>query len=144
MTEQRKDNEVVEVSVGYAAGDTGMGVAYAAIHGRRGIVLERAPFSVRRLPALADREAGYAALLAAADRVGRRYAGPVRFTIDDEALVGDLNERRPLPAPLTMPYVALRCRLNRFRFAEVVRGSTGETSDLSARAIAEVSLNVAA
>jgi hypothetical protein len=144
MREKQKSGEIVDVIVGYAANERGAGVAYAAIHGRRSVVLVRAPFSVRRYGTLQGREVGYAALQAIAEPVRERYGGTVRFTVSDEALAADLNERRPLPTPLTMPYVTLRCRLNRFRSADVVHATTGETSDLGARALAEVSLNVAA
>jgi hypothetical protein len=144
MSEQKKPHRVVEISVGYGVDDAGRGVAYATIPGRGAASPLRVPFSVRRFRSLLGREVAYAALLAVAKPVRERIAGPVRFLIDDEALVRDLSERRPLPTALTMPYVALRCRLNRFATAHVVHAATSEIGDLRARALAEVSLHVAA
>jgi hypothetical protein len=144
MRHERESDEVVQVSVGYGADEAGSGVAYAAIHGRSAAPPLRVSFSVRRFRSLGGREVAYAALLAVAAPVRERVAGPVRFLIDDAELVTDLNERRPVPLALTMPYVALRCRLNRFRAAEVAQAATSEIGDLSARALAEVSLHVAA
>lgn len=144
MSYKRESEDVIQVSVGYGADEAGSGVAYAMIHGRRAGPPLRVPFSVRRYRSLSGREVAYAALLAVAEPVRERVTGPVRFLIDDRALVTDLSERRPVPLALTMPYVALRCRLNRFRAAEVTQAATSEIGDLSARALAEVSLHVAA
>jgi hypothetical protein len=144
MNHERKSEEAIQVVVGYGADQRGVGVAYAAIHGRRASSHLRVSFSVRRSRSLQGREVAYAALLAVAERIREHVAGPVRFIIGDDALVTDLSERRTLPAALTMPYVSLRCRLNRFRAAEVALATTSEIGDLTARALAEVSLHVAA
>jgi hypothetical protein len=141
---QQSGGTVIEVNVGYAADEAGNGVAYAAIGAAAGPRLVRVPFRVRRHHALKGREVGYVALREVAESLlsaGNRH---VRFLVDDETLAADLSERRPVPAALTVPYVALRCRLNRFDGAEVAHAPSGATSDLRARALAEVSLRVAA
>ena len=144
MSEQRNE-KTVGVQVAFAADARGAGVAYAAIDdaGRQTVV--RVAFRAKDASAAAGREIAYAALGAVAERLRPRLAeANVRFYTADEALSADLSERRPLPAALTMPYVALRCRLNRFRSATVRLARSAEIGDLTARAIAEVSLHVAA
>ncbi len=140
---QRPEGQAVDASVGFAANETGSGVAYAAVHEGASVTLQRVPFRVKPHRGVARREVGYAALAAVARRLSERYAA-VRFTIDDASLATDLSERRTVPPTLTIPYVALRCRLNRFDAATVVFAPSAETSDLSARALAEASLRVAA
>ena len=140
---QRPDGPAIDASVGFAANQTGSGVAYAAVHDGEAVTLQRVPFRVKAHRGLSRREIGYAALAALARRLSERYAA-VRFAIDDAALATDLSERRNVPPTLTIPYVALRCGLNRFDAATVVFAPSAETSDLSARALAEASLRVAA
>jgi len=133
----------VEVNVGFAAGNGGDGVAYAALRepdGAESIV--RVGFRCRPLAALRGRDIAYHALSALAAELLRRDVRDAVFRIDDPELPVDLSERRALPAALTIPYVALRCTLNRFRSATVVSGEPAR--DLAARARAEVSLNFAA
>jgi len=145
MARKRQSEEDPAVaSVGYAADDRGVGIAYVSLAGLVNAKPLRVPFTVRRHRALRGREVGYAALAAVAERLLQSHDGPVRLVVDDEALVADLNERRPLPGALTIPYVALRCRLNRFAAAAIVRASSRAIADLRARALAEVSLHVAA
>jgi len=132
------------VRVGYATDESGHGVAYAAVHGANGPTLERISFTVRRQDALRRREAGYAALDALARQILANGEQAVRLEVDDETLVTDLTERRTLPQALTLPYVALRCSLNRFAAADVVQAPSAETADLKARALAEASLLIAA
>ena len=134
----------LRATVGYAANSGGDGVAYVALHGSGPVAAERVAFKVRRHPALRGREVGYVALREVALKLLGDDRRSVRFIVDDESLAVDLNERRALPGALAMPYVALRCVLNRFSAAEVVHGPSNETGDLRARALAEVSLRVAA
>ena len=141
---RQKGGELVDVVVGFAADKSGVGVAYAALqrNGRERVL--RVAFGVRPAAALEGREVGYAALRAVAEALRADYAGPVRFVVADDSLVADLRDRRPLPNALTMPYVALRCALNRFEIASFVRGRSAQIDDLTARANAEASLHIAA
>jgi len=134
----------VEVSVGFAADAGGSGLAYAAMHAGERKALLRVPFQVRRSASGQGREVGYGALRAVAAAVRERHAEAVTFVVADESLTVDLDERRVLPTSLTIPYVALRCALNRFVSAAVRCERSAEVGDLAARALAEVSLNVAA
>ena len=140
----QRNEDPVQVAVGFADDGCGSGVAYATVKGTgRGSPL-RVGFAVERAATGQGREVGYAALRAVAAAIRERTAGAVLFLVADEALAMDLNERRPLPGVLTMPYVALRCALNRFDDASVAYSRGAEISDLSARAQAEVFLHVAA
>jgi len=143
MSKQRSAQEVVEIGVGFAA-EGSAGVAYAAIHGGPTLHPIRVPFAVRRIAGLDGRDVAYAALRAVARTIRERIDGPVRFALSDASLVADVAERRMLPVALTMPYVALRCQLNRFPSADVRFSASPEIVDLAARATAEASLHVAA
>ncbi|MBV8151368.1 MAG: hypothetical protein JOY59_07410 [Candidatus Eremiobacteraeota bacterium] len=129
-----------DVAIAFAANPRGDGVAYVTIEGEEAPL--RIGFRIERFPALRGREIGYGALTAAADAVHARGLENVRLRVGDEPIVEDLAERRELPAALTLPYVRLRCALNRFRRAEVVAGRIDE--GLCARARAEVELAIAA
>jgi hypothetical protein len=141
---RKQSMAMAEASVGFAADAAGAGLAYAVLKADAESAVLRVPFKARRSAALQGREIGYAALRAVADAVRRRHDGEVRFLVNDESLIADLGERRALPGALTMPYVALRCSLNRFAKAELILARTPEIGDLTARATAEVSLHVAA
>ncbi|HEV3152192.1 MAG TPA: hypothetical protein VGZ02_00150 [Candidatus Baltobacteraceae bacterium] len=129
----------VGVAVGFAADDSGNGVAYARAEGQRTL---RVPFTVKRYAALLGREVGYAALCEVARVLHRRGFERIEFAIDDASLLSDLAERREVPAPLTLAYVRLRCALNQLREYRI-RPAPGE-SDLTARARSDVALHVAA
>jgi hypothetical protein len=139
----RKRGGVIEATVGYAADGRGSGVAYAAVTqpGRGGPAVMRVPFRVRRFPALLEREIGYAALAALAEALLDRGVRRVRLGVNDPELVADLSERRPVPVPLSLPYVRLGCVLNQFAEHEVV---LEPDRDLDARARAETALGHAA
>ncbi len=148
MSQQRERREPVLVTVGFAAEADGTGIAYAALHrspdsGGRGSLV-RVGFTCRPLPSLRGRDLAYAALEAVAGVLLERGIRSVEFAVDDETLPVDLAERRSLPSALIVPYVALRCRLNRFGLVRVSAARDGVARDLSARARAEVSLHVAA
>jgi hypothetical protein len=148
MSQQRGNREPVLVVLGFAAGIDGRGVAYATLcrsfeSSRRESSI-RLVFTCRPLPALAGRDVAYAALDAIAAALLERDVRDVEIAIDDSLLPIDLAERRSVPSPLIVPYVALRCRLNRFRRVRVTAAKDGLARDLSARARAEVSLHVAA
>lgn len=139
------DVSVLTITVGFAVGQRGDGVAYASVSeadGREGSLV-RVGFRCRPLPALRGRDVAYAALDAIATTILRRSSAVV-FRIDDAAIVADRTEHRPVPAALTIPYVRLGCTLNRFRAATLVAAADRATRDLTARARAEASLEVAA
>ena len=140
---QRAADKAIETSVGFAVNEGGAGVAYAAVHVGATTTLERVAFELKSRTN-GRRAAGYAALAALAQRLLAGGYMSVRFAIEDDSLAADLSERRSVPQALALPYVALRCGLNRFDSAEVVYAPWAETSDLSARALAEASLRVAA
>ncbi|GAC1306101.1 MAG: hypothetical protein NVS2B3_08000 [Vulcanimicrobiaceae bacterium] len=104
----------------------------------------RATFRCRPLSALGGRDVAYAALEALARVLLERDRRSVELRLDDVALVEDLGARRPVPQALTMPYVRLRCTLNRFREAKVVMAADRTTRDLTARARAEALFDIAA
>ena len=148
MSRQQEKNELARVTVGFAADANGAGVAYAALHrsaegGGRGSLV-RVGFACRPLPSLRGRDVAYAALAAVAAALLERGIRRVEIALDDETLPLDLAERRSLPGALIVPYVALRCRLNRFRLVKVTAARDGVARDLTARARAEVSLHIAA
>ena len=140
MRKQKKT--AIAASIGCAADLRGEGVAYARLRSATGSRLLRMPFQVQRYPGLDEREIGYAALTAIAAALRERGIARVRFEVDDEYLVRDVNEHRDVPAPLVLPYVRLGCALNRFdEHALVLAGDDG---DLRARARAEVAMHLAA
>jgi hypothetical protein len=65
----------------------------------------------------------------------------VSFGLTDPDLIADCNEHRDVPPPLVLPYVRLRCALN--RFAGYALQATSDP-DLEARARAELVLHTAA
>lgn len=144
MSRASGKSQPIVVTVGFAAGNGGDGVAYAALRAVNGLEsIVRVGFRCRPLAALRGRDVAYAALSAVAEDLLRRDLRDVALRIDDTELPLDLSARRALPAALTVPYVVLRCKLNRFRVATVACAH-GASRDCTARARAEVSLNVAA
>jgi hypothetical protein len=132
----------VEAETGFAADTHGNGVAYARVMlGSTPRVL-RVPFSVKRYPALCDREVGYAALTALAAALQKRGIPSARFRTDDARLADDLREHREVPGPLALAYVRLRCALNQFKEYDVA--ALPAECDLTARAKGEVAMHVAA
>lgn len=139
-------DSIVTATLGFAAGSSGEGVAYAALCGA-GVTegyLVRVAFRCRPLPALCGRDVAYAALEAVARRLRSRGFASLAFEVDDEPLARDVLDHRPVPTALTIPYVRLRCALNRFADATIVLASDRTTRDLGSRARAEVVLDVAA
>ncbi|HTX57415.1 MAG TPA: hypothetical protein VMD47_10000 [Candidatus Acidoferrales bacterium] len=132
---------MVQVQLGYAAGRLGEGIAYARLTSRAGERLVRVAFRTQRFEALEGREIGYAALTAVATMLGERGLERASFSLTDTELVADCNDRRDVPPPLVLPYVRLRCALNRFREYEL---RAGGDPDLEARARAELVLHTAA
>jgi hypothetical protein len=139
------------VEVGFAVAPTGDGVAYLAPRARRpsqgGGALAapvRLTFRCVPLPGLRGRDVAYAAVSAAVEHLIARGVGAAEIAISDGTLVADLRERRSVPPGLAMPYVALRCKLNRLAHASVVIADGSGIAELSARAAAEAALHVAA
>jgi hypothetical protein len=130
------------VAAGFAADASGNGIAYVRLGETAARVL-RIPFTVKRFPALLDREIGYAALTAVCGALRRRGVERVRLLLDDARLVCDLREHRDVPPALTLAYVRVRCSLNQFREYEIGDPATDQ-SDLTARARSEVAMHVAA
>ncbi|HEY1655602.1 MAG TPA: hypothetical protein VGF86_10835 [Candidatus Tumulicola sp.] len=131
----------VDTSLGYAADERGVGVAYARIRSETGEHLLRVPFRVGRISGLQQREAGYAALTAVARALRRRGIGSAAFRLGDASLLADLAAHREVPPPIVLPYVRLRCALNQL---DEFRLELAADDDLMQRARAEVVLNVAA
>jgi hypothetical protein len=143
MSTKRREPQPKIITVGFAERE-GRGVAYAvAGSGGRGSAV-RVGFVCRPLPALVGRDVAYAALAAGADEVLRHGVTRAVFRVDDERLPQDIAERRALPNALVVPYVRLRCALNRFDQASVEQASGDVARDASARARADVWLNLAA
>jgi len=147
MMVKRDAAEPTIVTSGFAVGQRGAGVVYGSItgaDGRRMASLVRVALRCRLLPALGGRDIAYAALDALAKdllSVGRRA---VLVRLDDDALAADLAEHRPVPSALTIPYVRLCCTLNRFHEATIAAVADRTTRDLTARARAEIVLDIAA
>ena len=129
----------VSARIGYAADADGFGVVYARVGAARPRIL-RAEFRIEPRSE-DDRVAGFAAIDAIAPAI-RKATAAVELAIDNGALVDDLSERRELPVSLLLPYVRARCALNAFNECRLV--ASGGANDLAARALAEVSMRVAA
>ncbi len=139
----RATRALARVSVGFASGPDGRVLGYARLAWRGRERTFRLVPPTRSLSALQGRDAAYAAVQAAAVAVRRLGIRDVEFAVDDPDLPVDLRERRTLSASLVLPYVALRCQLNRFESATVL-GPDAFVRDLTTRARAEAYLNAAA
>jgi len=132
---------MVQVQLGYAADREGNGIAYARLTTRAGARLVRVAFRVQRFEGLEGREIGYAALTAVAALLRERGLESVAFALADGELVTDCSAHRDVPPPLVLPYVRLRCALNRFKEYALHHGAD---PDLEGRARAELVLLSAA
>jgi hypothetical protein len=132
---------MVQVQLGYEADRVGNGIAYARLSTRAGERLVRVAFRVQRFDGLSGREIGYAALAAVATLLRERGLERATFLLADAELVADCTSRRDVPPPLVLPYVRLRCALNRFvEYALCAH----DDPDLEGRARAELVLHSAA
>ena len=139
-------------TVGFAADSSGHGIVYAKVWSTQSLVpatkraesFVRAGFRTIARPALRGREVAYAAVETIARELLRAKIDNVELCVLDENLATDLAERRNVPAGLQLPYIALRCTLNRFSSFSVVVCDNGTARDLTARARAELSLEHAA
>jgi hypothetical protein len=137
----------IDAHLGYAADRNGRGVAYIRLavqraQDDRGEALVRVPFRAQRFAGLDAREVGYAAMTAVADLLHARGISVASFRIADEQLIDDVNQHRDVPLPLVIPYVRLRCALN--RFTQFSLEASVDAADLIQRARAEVALHEAA
>ena len=147
LNRQRLQPEPVVVTIGFATRTDGKGIAFAALEPKSsesasGYV--RVPFGLKLRPALQGRDVSYAAANAVAEMLLTRGVRNMILRVDDSRLESDLRERASLPAPLTVPYVALRCRLNRFAQARIEVAHDSLCRDLAGRAMAEATLDIAA
>ena len=147
LNRQRVQPEPVVVTIGFAARIDGRGIAFAALeqaeHSAKAAYV-RVPFAVKLRPALQGRDVTYAAANAVAEALLERGVRDVVLRVDDARLENDLRERGSLPAPLTVPYVSLRCRLNRFALARIEVAQDSLIRDLEGRARTEATLDIAA
>lgn len=141
---RNKGPKAAEVRIGYAADERGDGVAYALVGAGAGETLVRAGFRVRRVGGLEGREVAYAALNAVVGALRGRGSRALDIAIADEAVVAEVDGRRPIPPALAMPYVTLRCSLNGLTQSRIRSVDPAKIADLEARARAEVTLHVAA
>ncbi len=107
----------MEVTVGFACGKNGSGIAYARARGRDGEEALRVPFTCSPRPALQGRDVAYAALDATAATLLGRGVQQAKFVVPDRELVADLDGRRsgpraagdPLRDPAVPPQSIPRC-----------------------------------
>ena len=152
MIMQKRIQRKALAIVGYAAGSDGRGLVYAKIwsaaDARTGTPkvepVVRVGFRSPVRPALRGREIAYAAVEAVARELLQAKIDAVELRVADAQLATDLAERRAVPADLQLPYIALRCTLNRFASFSVVACNDGTARDLTARARAEIMLDSAA
>ena len=139
-------NSFATATLAFAATPAGGGIAYVAVReaDARDETLVRVSFRCPPLPALRGRDIAYAATEAVATYLLAHGFRRVVLALDDTSLARDLAEHAPLPVALTMPYVRLRCALNRFAYVDLRAIDDRSTRDLGARARAEVALAVAA
>lgn len=136
-------NGFVRASIGFAADQRGAGVAYVRIAGAGAGHLLRVGFSATRYPGLDGREVSYAALAAVVTTLRRNGIRSVQLEFDEAALRRDIEERRDVPAPLTVPYVRLRCALNALGQYRLAQPAAGD-NDLAVRAQREITMHAAA
>jgi hypothetical protein len=130
----------VEATVGYAADECGKGIAYARLTASGSERLLRLTFRVAARP-LTDRAIGYAALTAVARALARRHHREVTLVLGDADFLEEIAGGRGVADGLVLSYVNLRCALNALAKFRLQSGSTDE---LTQRARAEATLNVAA
>jgi hypothetical protein len=134
---------LTNVAAGFAADAEGNGIAYVRLGENGAGRMLRVPFTVKRYPALLEREVGYAGLKAICASLRRRGVERVSLSLDDSRLASDLREHHEVPTALALAYVRVRCALNQFREYEIAEPETRE-NDLTARARSEVAMHVAA
>ena len=144
MAHAIKTRPAADIALGFAADGRGTGVAYATIATGTSRSTVRLGFRFKPLAALDGKEAGYAAVAAAAAHAKTRGFGRIRVRIADAGLAAELSGVRSVGPALGMAYVKTRCALHAFASARIEAGEAVEVADLQSRAQAEVSLTVAA
>ncbi len=139
MQKTQRIDSAAEALLGYAADARGNGLVYVRVSAAGNRRVLRLPFRVA--PPIDDRAVAYAALTVVARRLRERGYRRVRFLLGDARFVTEVAARSELPETLVLPYVRLRCVLNSLEAAGV---EAGDADELSARARAEVALNLAA
>jgi len=141
---RRFDGRAVHATIAFATGPGGYGIAYARVRRKNRSEILRAPFVCRGSADSDGRDAAYVATIAVLDRLAASGERGLALAIDDPRLVADLAERRTLPGALTLPYVRLRCALNRMHVSDVRPADPAAAADLAARARAESAFPTAA
>jgi hypothetical protein len=151
MIMQKRISRTAVATIGYAADERGHGIAYAKIWSSDDLASRPGAESIVRVgfhapvrPALRGREAAYAAVEAVAAKLVAAKVAVAELRVADVQLAADLAQRRSVPADLQLPYIALRCTLNRLSSFSVVACDDGTARDLTARARAELMLEHAA
>ncbi len=144
MTNIRRARPAADVAVGFAADAQGKGIAYAAISTGSSAGTVRLTFSAPPLAGLDGREQGYAAIAAVAAHLKVRGFVRVRLRVSDARVVSELAGAGSPPKALAMAFVKIRCALHGLGAARLEVADPVAVDDLTARAQAEVSLNVAA
>jgi hypothetical protein len=140
MGSRRGADRAAEATVGYAADEHGNGLAYARVAGPRSRRVLRVGFRVSARP-VTDRATAYAALTAVTRALAKRGVRAVRLVVGDARFAEEVETGHGVAAGLELAYVGLRCALNSLAALGVQPGATDE---LTQRARAEVTLNVAA
>jgi hypothetical protein len=140
MASRKDADRTAQATVGYAADERGNGLAYARLTSVRSRRVLRVGFRVTARP-LTDRAIAYAALTAVTQALSRRGFRNVRFVVGDAQFADEVATGHGVCERLVLSYVALRCALNSLAGFGVRPGATDE---LTQRARAEVTLNVAA
>jgi len=144
MTNSRRTRPAADVAVGYAAGERGNAIAYAAINSGSGTAIVRLAFSALPLKGLDGLEVGYAAMAAVGAHLKARGFVRVRVRLADARVVADLNGGGAPPKALGMAYVRARCALHGLGAVRLELSDAVDVRDLGARAQAEMRLSVAA
>jgi hypothetical protein len=144
MTNSRRFRPAADVALGYAVGDSGNGIVYAAVNRGTATATVRLSFSAPPLPGLEGRDVGYAAVAAVGAYLKARGFARVRLRLGDGRVVADLNGTASPPKPLAMAYVKIRCLLHGLGAARLEAGDSVDVRDLAMRAQAEVRLTAAA
>ena len=130
----------MEATIGYAADQSGRGIAYARLTGSRSHRLLRTEFHVAART-VTDRAIAYAALTSIVRALARRGFREVTFVLGDAEFAEEIASGRGVSEALVLSYVALRCALNTLKTFQL---RTGSTDELAQRARVEATLNVAA
>ncbi len=91
------------------------------------------PFEIQEIPAMLGRDFGYAGMLAALERMKKLGIRRVLIHTDDSGLVDELDHRAEPHRELTLPYIALGCKLNEFARARLLAAPSERLAALRAK-----------